>query len=182
MLASAMLSLAAQHRPRASKAAGFSVAAGTCRDFTFLSTIGLPIYRSINLWLTTEAAWPLFQPSCPIRSNRPAGDLPALLAEVAQEVNRRQTGEDANGHSGAIYLFISDLGRFRDLRRDESDMGFSLRNNEKRISPSLLLGDIFATVRQWVSTHWLGAIRSRRCSAVLIGKSCESLLCAFYCK
>jgi DNA segregation ATPase FtsK/SpoIIIE, S-DNA-T family len=143
MLASAMLSLAAQHRPRASESQASSVAAGSAAKFYILEhdrPADLPLDKPLADYRGGLAAFSTILPH-PVQS---AGrrDLPALLAEVAQEVNRRQSTEDTNGHTGAIYLLISDLGRFRDLRRDESDMGFSYRNDEKRVSPSLLLGDI----------------------------------------
>ena len=66
-------------------------------------------------------------------------DLPAMLADLAREVERRHGEEDRQ--APAIYLFICDLGRFRDLRRDENDMGFSF-GSDKPVGPATLLGNI----------------------------------------
>ncbi len=52
---------------------------------------------------------------------------------MAAEVERRHTAE--GGKSPDLFLFVYDLGRFRDLRRDESDMGFSFSAEEKKPTP-----------------------------------------------
>lgn len=56
------------------------------------------------------------------------------VAELAEEVQRReQSGaEDAP----PLFLFIYDLGRFRDLRRGDDDFGFSGFGEEKQTSPA----------------------------------------------
>ncbi|HEY2826662.1 MAG TPA: FtsK/SpoIIIE domain-containing protein, partial [Pirellulales bacterium] len=142
MLASAMLSLAAQHRPRAADAPNSGFAAGSPARFYVLEhdrPADLPLDKPLADHRGGLAAFSTILPH-PVQSAS-RRDLPALLAEVAQEVDRRQTGDDANRQPGAIYLFISDLGRFRDLRREESDLGFSFRE-EKTISPAQLLAAI----------------------------------------
>jgi hypothetical protein len=52
--------------------------------------------------------------------------LPALLAEVAAEVDRRQKAADTE--SPAVYLVLYALQRCRDLRRPEDDFGFGRRD------------------------------------------------------
>jgi hypothetical protein len=55
-------------------------------------------------------------------------DLPALINNLAEEVNRRLnsaiTGEP-------LFLFLHGLHRLRDLRRGEDDFGFSRKGEEK---------------------------------------------------
>jgi hypothetical protein len=50
-------------------------------------------------------------------------ELPNLMAELAEEVDRRQKANESEGP--ALYLVINALQRFRDLRRAEDDFGFS---------------------------------------------------------
>jgi len=49
-------------------------------------------------------------------------DAPRIVAEVAEEVARRQRPDADDGPE--VFLLIHDLGRFRDLRRREDDFGF----------------------------------------------------------
>jgi hypothetical protein len=53
----------------------------------------------------------------------------AVITEVCEEVERRQAA--AATDEPAIYLFIFDLARFRDLRKAEDDFSFSRRGEEK---------------------------------------------------
>ncbi len=49
-------------------------------------------------------------------------DAPRIIAEIAEEVARRQQPDADDGPE--LFLFIHDIGRFRDLRRKENDFGF----------------------------------------------------------
>ncbi len=49
-------------------------------------------------------------------------DAPRVVAEVGEKVARRQQPGADDGPE--VFLFIHDLGRFRDLRRKENDFGF----------------------------------------------------------
>lgn len=60
-------------------------------------------------------------------------ELPAILEHLAAELERRQS--DDGGTLPSLYLFVYDLGRFRDLRRDESDMGFSFSAEPQKGGP-----------------------------------------------
>jgi hypothetical protein len=63
------------------------------------------------------------------------------LSELTEEVTRRQLHE--NQLPGEIYLFIHDLGRFRDLRRGEDDFGFSMSaDSDAPAKPDKLLATI----------------------------------------
>ncbi len=61
------------------------------------------------------------------------------MAELAAEVDRRQKEP---GEAPAIYLFVFDLQRFRDLRKQDDDFGFSRYGEEKATPPSKLFGTI----------------------------------------
>jgi hypothetical protein len=67
----------------------------------------------------------------------PARDLPALLGQLAEEVERRQqaptTGEP-------LFVFLYGLQRLRDLRRTDDDFGFSRKG--EAASPAKLFANI----------------------------------------
>ncbi len=66
-------------------------------------------------------------------------DVPQVIAEIAAEVQRRQATDHAD--APAIYLFIYDLGRFRDLRKGE-EFGYSFGTEAKAVSPGVQFSDI----------------------------------------
>ncbi|WP_165219552.1 FtsK/SpoIIIE domain-containing protein [Aquisphaera insulae] len=73
--------------------------------------------------------------------NVTARELPAVMADVAAEVERRRDA-DAEGLA-PIYFFIYDIQRFRDLRKGDDDYGFSSSFGEdKPASPSKSFGTI----------------------------------------
>ena len=51
-------------------------------------------------------------------------ELPSMIAELAEEVERRQS--DFEGENPPLYLIVCDLARFRDLRRQENEFSFSM--------------------------------------------------------
>lgn len=61
-------------------------------------------------------------------------DLAAVMTDIAGEVDRRQKANDFA--APPMYLFINGLQRFRDLRRQEDDFGFSRRGAEQPPTPS----------------------------------------------
>ncbi|MBX9583380.1 MAG: AAA family ATPase [Gemmataceae bacterium] len=60
--------------------------------------------------------------------------LPAALAELAAEVDRRQKGESA-GRSPR-FLFVFGVHRFRELRKADDDYGFGRRGGDKEPTPA----------------------------------------------
>ena len=66
-------------------------------------------------------------------------ELAGLIADLAQEVDRRMAADKADAPT--IYLFIRDLARFRDLRRDD-EMGFSFSSEPRAVSPGRRFADI----------------------------------------
>jgi S-DNA-T family DNA segregation ATPase FtsK/SpoIIIE len=141
MLASTMIGLAAQHRATTGDAAAPSgFAAGSPAEFYVLEhdrPADLPIDAIGADFRSGLSSLARFIPHPFHVSGR--RDLPKLFTELTTEIARRQAIDDQT--SPAIYFFISDLGRFRDLRRDESDMGFSF-GSDKPASPSAQLGTI----------------------------------------
>lgn len=70
-----------------------------------------------------------------------ARSLAASITEIAREVERRQSS--LSGDEPTIYLFIFDIQRFRDLRKQDDDFGFSRYGEEaKAAPPSRLFGNI----------------------------------------
>jgi DNA segregation ATPase FtsK/SpoIIIE, S-DNA-T family len=113
IMASSLLSLAAQFAPAASdtvrSGAKFYVLDGTPEDHPqhgYLARVAELLPHAV-----TVADW------------RGAG---AMMAELAEEVARRQPPEGGDGPE--LFLLIHDLQRFRDLRKREDDFGFSRRD------------------------------------------------------
>ena len=74
-----------------------------------------------------EALVPALTDALPLRLVPPR-DLPALLATLVAEVERRTQG----GTGGSpLFLVLYGLQRLRDLRRPEDDFGFSRRGDDK---------------------------------------------------
>ncbi len=142
MLAASMISLAAQHRPTISGAEGAATfAAGSPAKFYILEhdrPTDVPLGEPLADFRSGLSAFSGILPHEIHAGGR--RDLPALMAEIAKQVEERQSKEQHT--DPAIYLFINDLGRFRDLRRDENDMGFSFSGEEKPPSPAKLLSNI----------------------------------------
>ena len=66
--------------------------------------------------------------------------MPAALADLAAEIERRQKGESAD--RSPRFLLVFGLHRFRELRKADEDFGFGRRGAEKVASPSELLNAI----------------------------------------
>ncbi|MDB5307143.1 MAG: ftsK [Gemmataceae bacterium] len=67
-------------------------------------------------------------------------ELPAALADLAVEVDRRQKGETAD--KTPRFLFVFGVHRFRELRKSEDDFGFGRRGADRDPSPA----ERFATI------------------------------------
>jgi hypothetical protein len=70
----------------------------------------------------------------------PRSGLPAALAELAAEIDRRQKGTSPD--RSQKFLLVFGLHRFRELRKSEDDFGFGRRGAEKVASPGELLNTI----------------------------------------
>ena len=76
-------------------------------------------------------------------------DLLSILDRIATTVRDRAAEE--NDNAPAIYLFIHNLGRFRDLRKQEDDFGFSSFSSDKEKPPTAdkLFGEIIREGPTW---------------------------------
>jgi energy-coupling factor transporter ATP-binding protein EcfA2 len=120
ILTSAMVSLAAQHAPQEGHgeaiAARFYVLDGSRGDspqasfFPNLADV-LPHPIEVATWRNAST----------------------ILSAVAEEVERRN--QSLEHEAPAVYLVIYNLGRFRDLRRDEADFGLGRFGEEPKVSP-----------------------------------------------
>ncbi len=118
IMAAALISLAAQYPPARSdtvrEGARFFLLDGTPEDEPHAETLGK--VAAVLAGNARVGGW---------------REAPGIIAEVAEEVARRQQ-PDADGPE--IFLLIHDIGRFRDLRRKENDFGFG--NPGEPASPS----------------------------------------------
>ena len=123
-----------------------------------------------NVWQTLSATVPHH-----IKIAGPS-ESRTIAAELAAEISKR---EQAGDHSASpIYLFIFNLGRFRDLRKDEDDFGFGGFDKDKPASPGKTFGDIlrngpsfgihtlawcdtYNNVNRWLSTQTLREFETR---------------------
>lgn len=78
---------------------------------------------------TSEAVVNALPELFPVRIWQPR-ELGALLAQLAEEIDRRATG-NGSGHASPQFLFLYGLQRLRDLRRPDDDFGFSKKGDEK---------------------------------------------------
>jgi hypothetical protein len=60
-------------------------------------------------------------------------NLAAVLAQTAEELNRRLAGAGAD--RSVRYVLINGLHRYREFRRSDDDLGFSRRGAERTVSP-----------------------------------------------
>ncbi len=67
-------------------------------------------------------------------------DVPAMLAELANEIDQRQKGETSD--KPPRFLFVFAVHRFRELRKSDDDFGFGRRGAEREPSPA----ERFATI------------------------------------
>ncbi|NLS96075.1 MAG: cell division protein FtsK [Planctomycetaceae bacterium] len=122
VLATSLVALAAQDRPQEGELGRYVVLDGTRVD-------------------APEAGfWPRFarQFGREVTVATPR-DATKVIAEVDEEVRRRQ--ETGIENAPPIFVVAYDLARFRDLRRDEDDFGFSM-GEDKPVSPGKQFANI----------------------------------------
>jgi energy-coupling factor transporter ATP-binding protein EcfA2 len=115
VIAASLFSLAAQYPPATSETvrfgARFAILDGTPEDHPTAEV--LKKVASALPHPTVYGGW---------------RDAPRIVAEIAQEVSRRQQPGADDGPE--IFLFIHDLPRFRDLRKRDDDFSFSRREED----------------------------------------------------
>lgn len=120
LLASTILSLAAQHAPQAARffvldaAPTDAEAGGPLRDVV----AALPHASRLIAWR----------------------DVATTIAELATEVQRRLDADNTTGP--AVYLLINGLQRYRMLRRQEEDFSFSTEGADKPPAPDKQFADL----------------------------------------
>jgi energy-coupling factor transporter ATP-binding protein EcfA2 len=84
--------------------------------------------------------WRYFAPALPhgVRVAE-VRETPQIMTELAQEIALRQ--QDGQGQHAPIYLFIYNLSRFRDLRKEE-DFGFGGMDDSRPASPGKQFGTL----------------------------------------
>ncbi|MDZ4818353.1 MAG: FtsK/SpoIIIE domain-containing protein, partial [Planctomycetota bacterium] len=124
LLASTMLSIAAQYPP------ANSIDQGAGARFYVLESPRADGQQAHRL---SELA-AIIPHSVQVAGRR---ELPEMLELLAVEVKRRHAANDSAAVP-ELFLMIHDLARFRDLRRDENDMGFSFGSEPKKATPDKL--------------------------------------------
>jgi hypothetical protein len=109
VLTACFTSLAAQHSPAASR---FYVFDGARADSP-----------ATGVWSRMASLVPHDVRTATVRA------MPDLINEISEDLARREQSHEENWPP--IYLFIYDLARFRDLRRNDDDFSFSRREEEK---------------------------------------------------
>ncbi len=132
IMATSLLSIAAQMAPAVSEASNGHPTSATAKFYIVEAT------RAERTLSGTLAALAGMLPH-PVRV---AGrrDLDAVIAEIAAELQRRQASEKHDGPS--LFLFIYDLARFRDLRREDDFLSHSFSGEARPLSVGAQFADI----------------------------------------
>lgn len=165
LLAASIVSLACQVRPSAGQTSEVSETSEVS-----VSTPQFVILDGNFGGVSTET-WKELQAALPhaMQLGEPR-DTPAVLAMLAAEVTRRE--QSGSRDDTPIFLVIFNLGRFRDLKKSDDDMGFSFGGGEKKVSPSkqftdllkngpsfgihtLVWSDTYNNVSRWFSSQTL---------------------------
>ena len=67
-------------------------------------------------------------------------DVEQTMAALSEELQKRL--QDESSTSPSIFFIVNALHRFRDLRRDEDDYGFSMSSEEKAKTPAQILAEL----------------------------------------
>jgi hypothetical protein len=103
-------------------------------------------------------------------------EAPAVLAMLTAEIARRE--QSGSRDDSPIFVVIFNLGRFRDLKKSDDDLGFSFGGGEKKVSPSkqftdllkngpnfgihtLVWSDTYNNVTRWFSSQTLREFEMR---------------------
>ncbi len=168
LLATSIISLACQVRPNAESREPEAAITNTEHE-------GQPVPQFIildgNFGGVSTETWKELQAALPhtVQIGEPR-DAPAVLATLAAEITRRE--QSGSRDDTPIFVVIFNLGRFRDLKKSDDDMGFSFGGGEKKVSPSkqftdllkngpnfgihtLVWSDTYNNVSRWFSSQTL---------------------------
>jgi hypothetical protein len=106
----------------------------------FSSSVKFYVLDGIRADAPEAGLWNRVQQSLPhcVKISNPRG-APELLAEISAELASRR--EQSQEHGPPIYLFIYNIARFRDLRK-EDDFSFSSLDDGKPPSPAKQFNNI----------------------------------------
>ncbi len=171
-----LVSLAAQIAPRAAAPTADETGETGASDYGS-QPAQFYIFDGSNEDSRESAAWRRLSELLPhhvkISGPRHAGQM---LGEVAEEMKRRETDDRAGE---PMFLFVFNLGRFRDLRKDDEDFGFGgFDKKDKPVSaaknfadllrdgPSLgihtiIWSDTYNNVHRWISSQTLREFEMR---------------------
>lgn len=162
LLATSLISLACQIPPNA--------VSGEPRVATFVVLDGNFGGVSTETWKELQAALPH-----EVTLGEPR-DVPAVLTKLTTELTRRE--QSGSRDDLPIFVVIFNLGRFRDLKKSDDDMGFSFGSGEKKVSPgkqftdllkngpgfgihTLVWSDTYNNVSRWFSSQTLREFEMR---------------------
>jgi len=162
LLATSLISLACQIPPNA--------VSGEPRVATFVVLDGNFSGVSTETWKELQAALPH-----EVTLGEPR-DVPAVLTKLTTELTRRE--QSGSRDDLPIFVVIFNLGRFRDLKKSDDDMGFSFGSGEKKVSPgkqftdllkngpgfgihTLVWSDTYNNVSRWFSSQTLREFEMR---------------------
>jgi len=127
VLATCLISLAAQHPP-----AGSGEGSLGARFYVFDGM--RPDAPDAGFWKRLASVVPHEVAVVPPRGTA------AAIAEIAAELARREQADQ--GDAPPVYLIVHNLGRFRDLRKADDDFGFSRLDDDKPASPARQFADL----------------------------------------
>ena len=167
LMAASIVSLACQVRP----SEGFRSTDQGLENAQSEGTVPQFVILDGNFGGVSTEAWKELQAALPhaVQVGEPS-DTPAVLAMLAAEVTRRE--QSGSRDDTPIFVVIFNLGRFRDLKKSDDDMGFSFGGGEKKVSTSkqftdvlkngpsfgihtLIWSDTYNNVSRWFSSQTL---------------------------
>jgi hypothetical protein len=142
LIAASLVSLACQIAP--SEGAGIGgPGLRHGNDSTTVDSMTVPQFVILdgNFSESSRAVWKGLQSALPhgLFVGEPR-DVTAILNMLAVETARREQSGDRE--ATPIFVVIFNLGRFRDLRKSDDDLGFSFGSSEKKVSPSKQFTDL----------------------------------------
>ena len=169
LLATSIISLACQVRPYGTS--DLSDLKSEISNLKSESDVPQFVILDGNFGGVSTETWKELQAALPhtIQIGEPR-DTPSVLATLSAEMTRRE--QSGSRDDTPIFVVIFNLGRFRDLKKSDDDMGFSFGGGEKKVSPSkqftdllkngpnfgihtLVWSDTYNNVSRWFSSQTL---------------------------
>ena len=167
LLATSIISLACQVRPEE----GLGARGQGLVDDNANQPIPQFVILDGNFGGISNETWKELQAALPhtVQIGEPR-DTQSVLATLTAEMARRE--QSGSRDDTPIFVVIFNLGRFRDLKKSDDDMGFSFGGGEKKVSPSkqftdllkngpnfgihtLVWSDTYNNVSRWFSSQTL---------------------------